>query len=278
MTIFDVAMTIASTPVRAGSLLFACAGVVLSASCSRDMILTPSTTSAGGNLPGGVPVPAFVVTPTAIIIKTPVTFDASGTIDQGVRCGSACSFAWTFGDNATGSGETVTHAYDASGSYVVTLTVTHASGAAATLSRTIAVQALAPPTADFSYSPTTPSAFQDITFTAAKSTAAAGRQIVSYTWDFGGGGSGRSGMEIVKAFDTPGSYVVTLTVTDDAGEKGVADKTVTVSALPGPTAVLSFSPTTPNTSTTVFFDASASTTPSLATISFVFLQLRRRDE
>ena len=260
-------MTIANTPFRAGSLLFACAGVVLSASCSRDVILTPSRTSAGGNPQAAVPVPAFVVTATAIIVKTPVTFDASGTLDQGVRCGSACSFAWTFGDNATGSGETVTHAYDAPGSYAVTLTVTHASGAAATLSRTIAVLALAAPTADFSYSPTTPSAFQDISFTAAKSTAAAGRQIVSYTWNFNGAGIERSGREIVKAFGTPGSYVVTLTVTDDAGEKGVADKTVTVSALPGPTAVLSFSPTTPNTSTTVFFDATGSTTPSLATIT-----------
>jgi len=214
-----------------------------------------------------VPIPAFVVTSTALISKTPLTFDASGTIDQGVRCGSACSFAWTFGDNATGSGETVTHAYDASGSYVVTLTVTHTSGAAATLSHTVAVQALSPPIADFTYSPTTPTAFQDITFTAAKSTAAGGRQIVSYAWDFPGGGGGRSGKDIVKAFDTPGTYVVTLTVTDDAGEKGAVDKTVTVSALSGPTAVLSFSPTTPSTSTTVFFDATASTALSPARIT-----------
>ena len=90
---------------------------------------------------------------------------------------------------------------------------------------------------------------------------------MSYAWDFGGGGSGRSGQEIVKAFDTPGSYVVTLTVTDDAGEKSATDKTVTISTLPGPTAVLSFSPATPTTSTTVFFDASASTAPSLARIT-----------
>jgi large repetitive protein len=264
---YGEAMTTASALFRAGSLLAACLGVALSVSCSRDVVLAPSRTSAGGNLQTEVPVPAFVATPTAIIIKTPVTFDASGTIDQGVRCGSACSFAWTFGDNATGSGETITHTYDAAGSYVVTLTATHASGAAATLSHTIAVLALSPPTADFSYSPTTPSAFQDITFTAAKSTAAPGRQIVSYTWDFLGGGGVRSGKEIVKAFDTPGSFVVTLTVTDDAGEKGALDKTVIVSALLAPTAVLSFSPTTPSTGATVFFDATASTAPSPARIT-----------
>jgi PKD repeat protein len=255
-------MTIASTLFRAGVLLATAAGVVLSASCSREVGLAPSSTSRNGSRQAEAPVPAFVVTSSAPIVKVPVTFDATGTIDQGVRCGSACSFAWTFGDNATGSGETVTHAYDASGSYVVTLTVTHTSGAAATLSHTVAVQALSPPIADFSYSPTTPTAFQDITFTAAKSTAAAGRQIVSYTWDFPGGGGGRSGRDIVKSFDTPGTYVVTLTVTDDAGEKGAADKTVSVSALSGPAAVLSFSPTTPSTSTTVFFDATASTAAS----------------
>src|SRR5580765_1336373 len=176
-------MSIASALFRAGSLLAACAGVVLSVSCSRDVVLAPSNTSASGNRQAQVPIPAFVVTSTALISKPPLTFDASGTVDQGVRCGSACSFAWTFGDNATGSGETVTHAYDASGSYVVTLTVTHTSGAAATLSHSVAVQALSPPIADFTYSPTTPTAFQDITFTAAKSTASAGRQIVSYAWD-----------------------------------------------------------------------------------------------
>jgi PKD repeat protein len=223
--------------------------------------------AASGPRAAGAPVPTFVVAPTAIVTRIPATFDASGTTKDGVRCGSACSFTWTFGDNTTASGETVTHTYDASGSYVVTLTATHVSGVAATMSRTVAVQALAKPTADFSYSPAAPSAFQDIVFTAEKSTAAAGRQIASYTWDFGSGGAGRTGKDVVKSFDTPGSYVVTLTVTDDAGEKGVIDKTVTVSALPGPTAVLSFSPTTPNTSTTVFFDASASTSPSLATIT-----------
>jgi PKD repeat protein len=161
----------------------------------------------------------------------------------------------------------------ASADTTVTVRVTASGGdVRSDVSQQIGIKLLAasvrtPPTADFSYSPTTPTTFQDIVFSAAKSTAVGGRQIVSYAWNFGAGGSGGSGRDIVKAFGTPGSYVVALTVTDDAGEKSVTEKTVTVSALPGPTAVLSFSPATPNTSTTVFFDASASTTPSLATIA-----------
>jgi PKD repeat protein len=240
-------------------------GDTLRADVSRQVDIT--LLGAGGPRSAGAPVPAFVVAQTAIVARTPATFDASGTTKDGVRCGGACSFAWTFGDNTSGSGETVAHTYDAAGSYVVTLTATHVSGAAASVSRSVAVQASAKPTADFSYSPTTPSTFQDIMFTAEKSAAAAGRQIASYSWDFGSGGAVRTGKDVVKSFDTPGTYVVTLTVTDDAGEKGATEKTLTVSALPGPTAVLSFSPTTPSTTTTVFFDAGASTAPSLATIT-----------
>jgi PKD repeat protein len=252
---------------------------------ATDSIVTVRVTASGGDLRSDVtrqvdiklvaPVsravagalaPAIAVTPTAIGVNTTVTFDASGTTTDGARC-SGCSFSWTFGDNTTASGATVTHAYGAPGSYVVTLTATTPTGTTGSVSRTVAVLAAAKPTADFSYSPTTPAAFQEILFTADKSSAAAGRQIVSYTWNFGGGISGRTGQQITKVYDTPGSYVVTLTVVDDAGESALAEKTVTVSPLPGPTAVLSFSPTTPNTSSTVFFDASASTAPTTTAIS-----------
>ena len=239
-------------------------GGELRADVSRQVeiaLLAPDSRAAGG-----APVPAFVVSPALIVTRATATFDAGGTTDDGVRCGSACNFAWSFGDSSTGSGETVTHAYSAAGSYVVTLTVADAGGASATTSRTVSVQALARPTADFSFSPVSPTAGQDIFFTAEKATAAAGRRLVSYDWDFGSGRLG-TGLTIVKRYDTPASYVVTLTVTDDAGEQGVTDRTVTVVPTPAPTASMSFSPTTPNTSTTVFFDASASAAPAGARIT-----------
>ena len=240
-------------------------GGELRADVSRQVeisLLAPEGRAVGA----GAPVPAFVVSPSLIVTRTTVTFDASGTTDEGVRCGSACSFAWSFGDSTTGTGETATHAYSAAGSYVVTLTVADAGGASATTSRTVAVQALARPTADFSFSPTSPTAGQDIFFTAERATAAVGRRIVSYDWDFGSGRLG-TGLTIVKRYDTPASYVVTLTVTDDAGEQGVTDRSVTVVPTPAPTASMSFSPTTPNTTTTVFFDATASSAPAGARIT-----------
>jgi PKD repeat protein len=52
------------------------------------------------------------------------TFNASGSTDDfGI-----VSYAWTFGDSSTGSGVSPTHAYAASGSYPVTLTVTDTGG------------------------------------------------------------------------------------------------------------------------------------------------------
>jgi PKD repeat protein len=211
------------------------------------------------------PVPVFAVPQSVIVARTPVTFDASGTTSGGVRC-TSCGFAWTFGDNTTASGETVTHAFSAPGSYQVTLTVTGAGGASASTSRSVAVQSSAKPTADFTFSPANPTTGLDILFNAERATAAAGRRIVSYDWAFGNGRTG-SGLTIFARYDAPATYIVTLTVTDDGGESSVTDKPVIVSAPLAPTAVLSFSPATPTISATVFFDASASTAPSPATIT-----------
>ena len=42
--------------------------------------------------------------------------------------------------------------------------------------------------------------------------------MVSYDWNFGSGRTG-SGETVRKAYSAPGTYTVTLTVTDDAGNK-----------------------------------------------------------
>jgi chitodextrinase len=57
---------------------------------------------------------------------TAVTFNGSGSSDPD---GTITSYAWDFGDGASGTGSIVNHAYSASGSKTVTLTVTDNSGA-----------------------------------------------------------------------------------------------------------------------------------------------------
>ena len=52
-------------------------------------------------------------------------------------------YAWDFGDGATASGDRVTHAYDAAGDYVVSLTMTDANGLSTTVTQGVVVQPVA---------------------------------------------------------------------------------------------------------------------------------------
>ncbi|MBU0577163.1 PKD domain-containing protein [Patescibacteria group bacterium] len=53
-------------------------------------------------------------------------------------------------------------------------------------------------------------------------------KIVSYEWDFGDGGDLQAGKSVSHIFNDPGTYTVTLTVTEDSGK--TASSTVTVEA------------------------------------------------
>jgi PKD repeat protein len=69
-----------------------------------------------------------------------------------------------------------------------------------------------------------------VRFNAQPSTAAPGRTIASYEWDFGDG-SIASGITAEHAFDQARTYDVVLRVTDDLGQRSVATQTVTVKDL-----------------------------------------------
>jgi PKD repeat protein len=70
----------------------------------------------------------------------------------------------------------------------------------------------------------------NILFSAAGSTAAAGRTIVDYQWDFGDGTHLKFGVNTTHDYSAPGQYLVTLTVTDDAGNKASASKIITITS------------------------------------------------
>jgi len=63
-------------------------------------------------------------------------FDGSGSSDSD---GSVASYSWDLGDDNTGSGETVSHTYDADGTYSVTLTVTDDDGATDSTTESVSV-------------------------------------------------------------------------------------------------------------------------------------------
>ena len=187
--------------------------------------------------PNGAPVPAFIITPTPVTTYTPVTLDASGTLDENVRCGAACTYAWDFGDGSSGTGMVVSHEFKTANTFTVRLTVTDVRGQSATTAQTVTVTATERPKAEFTFSPTAPLPGQDIFFNAAASTAAPGHRIVAYDWDFGSGRTG-SGMTVAKRYDTPGTYSVTLRVSDDTFQPsgiGVVTKPVAVGVAAPPT-------------------------------------------
>lgn len=138
-------------------------------------------------------------------------------------------YNWNFGDGRRGSGKFDTHAYQVAGSYAVTLTVEDQYGRSATAVQQITVGASANPTASFVFSPDAPGVGQTIAFNASASTAAAGREIESYVWDFGDGTGPRAGgVTFNYAYSAAGTYNVTLVVTDDAGKKGTITVGVTI--------------------------------------------------
>jgi PKD repeat protein len=71
------------------------------------------------------------------------TFDASGSSDPD---GSIASYAWTFGDGDSDTGDLVSHTYPAADNYSVTLTVTDNGGAQATDTQTVSVGGATAPT------------------------------------------------------------------------------------------------------------------------------------
>jgi PKD repeat protein len=227
----------------------------------RDDAGRTGTTSKGVTVEGtaGGIVASFTFSPTDPVAGlTNVFFNASAsTAPNGIA-----TYAWSFGDSSTGTGVTTNHQFARAGTYSVRLTITDNTGLTATTASNVTVSASALPTADFAFSPTNPGPNQTVTFNASASKAASGRTLVAYDWDLGNGVT-KSGITVTNSYANPGTFAVTLTVTDDIGQKAAVSKSVVVAtgSPGGPVASFSFSPTDPTTSTQVFFNGSGSTAP-----------------
>jgi len=113
--------------------------------------------------------------------------------------------------------------------------------------------------AAFTFTPTSPEAFQSVTFDAATSTnnGAACASACVYSWNFGDGTTS-TGITTTHAFRTVAVFPVALTVTDARGAQSTATRSVNVVTPTPPTATFTISPTPAPANADIFFNATAS--------------------
>lgn len=153
-----------------------------------------------------------------------VTFDGSAST-SGV---AITAFNWDLGDGNGATGSSVTHTYNEPGSYTVVLAITdeqdRTSRANANIQIAAVVEPSNPPTARIN-GPTDGQTGQILTFDG--STSSGDSTLAGYAWDFGDG-SGATGAQASHEYTEPGSYNVTLTVTDDEGLQGSSNLAVQI--------------------------------------------------
>ena len=155
------------------------------------------------------------------------TFICSGltcNFDASSSKGVITAYQWAFGDGTSGSGQLASHSYAAGGPYPVTLTVLTAGSVRARTSQS--VTANSPPVAAFTGS----CASLTCTFDGSASRDADGT-IAMYAWAFGDAATA-SGSSATHTYRAPGTYTVTLIVTDNGGAKGEQHWTITVKRQP----------------------------------------------
>ncbi len=181
-----------------------------------------------GNAPSNAPPVAAFTRSCALLVCT--FADSSSDAD-----GQVTAYTWDFGDGTrAATTKDAQHTYAAANTYTVNLTVTDNDGAANGVTQSVQVgtQANAPPTGNFTSSCTELGcSFTDL------STDGDGT-VVGFHWDFGDGAEAAT-RNSTHAYSSAGTYLVELTVTDDAGATGRLTRRVAVTAGPTPTIWLS---------------------------------------
>jgi PKD repeat protein len=158
-------------------------------------------------------------------------FDGTASYDVD---GVITDWRWDMGDGTVLDGASVVYGYPKSGRYAVTLTVTDDSGVANSHARDHAtVTVNAPPEPRFTI-PLRPVSVSELAVLDASGSTDDDGQILTWIWDFGDGVIGE-GPVASYAWTRPGTYQVTLSVSDDSGTTSAVQsltRTVRVDAAP----------------------------------------------
>jgi PKD repeat protein len=142
--------------------------------------------------------------------NSPTPLGAATTLSATITAGTNVTYAWNFGDGATGSGATVTHTYGEPGTYTATVTASN-SGGSATATTSVVVQDV--PIAGLTATNNSPTTLGSQT--TLRATIRAGTNV-TYAWDFGDDTSG-TGATVNHVYGAPGTYLATVTATNSRG-------------------------------------------------------------
>ncbi len=152
-------------------------------------------------------------------VGSAIGFTAHTTSGVGV---ATCN--WTFGDGATGTGCTTTHAYASQGTFTASVTATDTVNVTATTNITVTVNAKLVVTSVASPRPT--EVGTAVSFT---STPAGGVGTVTCSWAFGDTTTG-TGCSTTHAYANSGTFTAAVAATDSLGVNATASITVAVNA------------------------------------------------
>jgi len=160
--------------------------------------------------PNQPPVASF----TTSCVENVCTFDGRSSTDENAP---TLTYSWNFG-NGTGSGPVPTRTYTSPGTYTVTLTVLDEYGLTGSTSRSVTivepsgnqppVPVIAPPSC----------AALTCNFSSLQSSDPNPGDTITRLWNFGDGTPASTATAPSHTFPAPGTYTVTLTVTDGWGD------------------------------------------------------------
>jgi len=206
---------------------------------SATFSVTIGGTGSGACTPNpvtGNPISVSVTaSPTSATVGQTITFLSSAN-DIGAGA-TTLAYTWSFGDGTSQAAtQTTSHSYTAANTYTVTATVTDnlgrvncgtttvtitGSGSGGTSGSTNPKIQVAP------NGPYTGSVGQAIQFGGFATTQDAGATITGYSWNFGDN-TNATGQSVQHTYSQAGTFTVTLTATDSAGQSSSNTTTATI--------------------------------------------------
>lgn len=173
-----------------------------------------------------------VTTPPLAVLDGPSTGSTGDQLNfNGLRSQSLSpivDFQWNFGDGTSGRGPDIAHRFSRPGTYSIVMTLVAENGLRSSDNLVVRIddplQPAEAPVARIT-APGQGQTNQPFTFDATRSTAS--HPMVSWQWSFGDGANA-NGLTVPHSYSAPGSYNVTLTVTDDQGQSNTANQLITI--------------------------------------------------